>query len=1047
MNARLPKVKPFSQVMGIISAVILVIGLLVTFFAWRYSQNTVTKTAEDQFNAEVDQIELTVARRIDSYNRVLYSLQGLFAASQSVARDEWSPFTTTAKIAASPDIRYVSYIEVISDKDKQSFIEGFRNDKSTNPAGYPDIKIYPETVRDKYAVVKYIDPEDSEGTRTLGFDYYTNTSRKASLDKAADTNQPVASELVDFISNGSLGFIVVAPIYENGKPITSIEERRSAIVGFVTLAIESKDLFTDAFLSDSNSRTVFTIFDSGQVIYKNGEVRESPGAYSQTRALEMGGRTWTLQVDGEPSFNNLFLQRALPIVVGGGGVTLSVLLFLLIYFSGRSAGRLIRLQSTALKAAANSIVITDLNGIIQSVNPAFTKLTGYEEREAVGQSTRILNSGKQTKEFYSRLWSVILAGETWNGELINKRKDGTLYYEEQTIAPVKDRKGKIINFIAIKQDITARKESERTLGQAKDELANKVAELQKMNKLMVDRELKMRELKKWITELESEERAMDRSISDQDNSILNLLPVGVGIVDMQGHLLYYNNAMLVPGGYSRDEMKKIGNVANLYFDPENREKELAIAKSQGYVNSYKVDFKRKDGTPYSTLLFLRMIRYQEAPAWIMIAEDITKKKTREESEEKSTDDIERSKLAMMNLLEDLDAKKSQLERERKRDEALLVSIGDGVVVTDEMGKITFVNKAFEDLIGWKLPEVVGKMMVEVVLKYDEKDQLISQENRSVTKVLEGKVKRGSLSTVNLSHYYKKRDGSKMPILGVVTPIIVNEIIIGAVQVFRDITGEKEVDKMKDNFVAVASHELRTPLTAIDGLVSMILDGEFGQVGENLNQPLQDISTSSERLIRLVNDLLNLSRIQAGRLKYNLTEISILGLVTEVADLLRVMFEKKGLYLNITSQIDAQVYADRDKLEQVLNNLIGNSYKFTDNGGVSLNIEESQDNVVVSVADTGIGIRKEDQEKLFGKFQQVDTTFNRHEGTGLGLHISRQMVQKMGGDLVLESSEPGKGSKFSFSLAKAGSQKAQKIKEDVESEGRMHPDQKSDTIKV
>ncbi|OGM31161.1 hypothetical protein A2803_01655 [Candidatus Woesebacteria bacterium RIFCSPHIGHO2_01_FULL_44_21] len=538
---------------------------------------------------------------------------------------------------------------------------------------------------------------------------------------------------------------------------------------------------------------------------------------------------------------------------------------------------------------------------------------------------------------------------------------------------------------------------------------------------------------------------MDSLVSEQENSILNLLPVGVGISDMQGNLLFYNTAMLASGGYSREEMQKIDNVAALYYDPEARTKVLSLAKSQGYVNGCEVEFKRRDGSPYSTLLSLRMIRYKEAPAWLAIVEDITKKKSLEVSEEKRTGDLENTKLAMINLLEDLDAEKAVLEQERKKDDALLVSIGDGVVVTDELGHITFVNKAFEDLTGWSLLEVAGKLMVDILPKYDEKDGLIEHAERSVTKVLEGKVARGSMSTLNRSHYYKKKDGSKMPIVGVVTPIVVNDAIAGAVQVFRDVTLEKEIDTMKDEFVSIASHELRTPLTAIDGLVSMILDGEYGHVGENLSQPLKDISTSSERLIRLVNDLLNLSRLRAGRLQYNLTDFSISAIVHKVVELLAQMFEEKGFYLKIASDLEVNVFADSDKVEQILNNLIGNSLKFTDKGGAVVNVEELPDLIKVSIVDTGIGIEKDAQGQLFGRFQQIGTSGNRPQGTGLGLHISREMVRRMGGDLVLENSEPGKGSTFTFTLPKVGGPLAEKIREEIILEARMHPDQKSDIM--
>jgi PAS domain S-box-containing protein len=413
----------------------------------------------------------------------------------------------------------------------------------------------------------------------------------------------------------------------------------------------------------------------------------------------------------------------------------------------------------------------------------------------------------------------------------------------------------------------------------------------------------------------------------------------------------------------------------------------------------------------------------------------------EVSEQERTDDLERTKLATMNLLEDLDAEKVQLEQERKKDEALLVSIGDGVVVTDEAGRITFVNKAFKEILGWDEVEVMGKVMVEILAKYDENGEEIPHSERSISKVLSGELEKGSKSTVSRSHYYIKKDRSKIPIIGTVTPIVIGEKITGAVQVFHDITKEKEIDQIKDDFLSLASHELRTPLTAIDGLVSMIRDKEYGEVNPNLMSPLEDINISTERLIRLVNDLLNLSRIQAGRLRYNLTEFSISEVIDKAISLLGSMFEEKGLTIAVGNRVDAIVFADMDKVIQIINNLAGNSFKFTDSGGVTINVEDDSDLVKVSVVDTGIGIKKEDQAKLFGKFQQLDSVGSKPQGTGLGLHISREIVRKMGGDLVLAASVVGHGSTFSFSLPKAGTQSAQRVKEEIESEALVHPDQK------
>jgi signal transduction histidine kinase len=267
---------------------------------------------------------------------------------------------------------------------------------------------------------------------------------------------------------------------------------------------------------------------------------------------------------------------------------------------------------------------------------------------------------------------------------------------------------------------------------------------------------------------------------------------------------------------------------------------------------------------------------------------------------------------------------------------------------------------------------------------------------------------------------------------------------GVVVVFRDITRERQLEKLKDEFVSVASHELRTPMTAIKGMISMIFDGDYGPVSPELKEPLSDVMTSTERLIHLVNDMLNVSRIEAGRLKFELSNFSVVEPLKEVVLLLQPIAKQKGITLT-TGHLDAQaVQADLDKVKQIINNVVGNSLKFTDQGSITLTTQIKEDRMVTSVEDTGLGIDPADQQKLFGKFQQITSQQEgKPAGTGLGLYISRQLAQKMGGgDLWIQKSELGKGSTFAFSLPLQDSKLAAEVRSAIQAEATAHPDQKN-----
>ena len=526
--------------------------------------------------------------------------------------------------------------------------------------------------------------------------------------------------------------------------------------------------------------------------------------------------------------------------------------------------------------------------------------------------------------------------------------------------------------------------------------------------------------------------------------LINFMPIGIGIADMKGNLLYFNDSMLAPGSWKKEDIEKIGNVAGLYFDPGERAKALSIFQAQGRVDSFETRFKKKEGGYYYSLMSLRKIEFKGQEAMLSIVQDISAIKAGEEKNEKTVKELEDTKLAMLNLLEDLEQEKDAVEREKVRDEIIFSSIGSALIVTDAKGIIVDVNLAFESMTGFTAKELVGKELNKALAKYDQNDKPIPDSERPITKILQGIAVSMDISSASEPYYFTRKDKSKLYIVGTMTPIIIGDKVAGAVQVFSDITEERKIDVLKDEFLSIASHELRTPLTAIDGIVSMMMAGEYGQISAEMKKGLDDVNTSSERLIKLVNDLLSLSRMQAGRLKYTITSIYPDEIVAGEVHLFTAALKEKGLTIKTDKIPHIKVAVDADKVKQVLGNLFSNCLKFTGKGGITLRGIEKGDFVVIEVTDTGMGISKPDREKLFGKFQQIGDTGNV-TGTGLGLHISREITRKMGGDLWLEASEVGKGSTFAFSLPKEKSETALKARNMIEKEAKYHPDQKSDII--
>ncbi len=228
---------------------------------------------------------------------------------------------------------------------------------------------------------------------------------------------------------------------------------------------------------------------------------------------------------------------------------------------------------------------------------------------------------------------------------------------------------------------------------------------------------------------------------------------------------------------------------------------------------------------------------------------------------------------------------------------------------------------------------------------------------------------------------------------------------------------KEVDRQKDEFVSMAAHELRSPLTAIKGYISMIVEGDTGDIPEKARQYLADSLAVTDRLVRLVNNMLNVSRIEEGRIVYQIEKTSLIRAVQEIYNTFRVEAERKSLEfkLDIPSRLEDHVKVDPDRMREVVSNIVSNAIKFTEKGKINIKMSNPEpDSVKVEVIDTGPGISKEEQLKLFKKFYRAESTAGKTFGTGLGLYITRLLIEKFGGKMGLMS-ETDKGSNFWFEL--------------------------------
>ena len=350
-------------------------------------------------------------------------------------------------------------------------------------------------------------------------------------------------------------------------------------------------------------------------------------------------------------------------------------------------------------------------------------------------------------------------------------------------------------------------------------------------------------------------------------------------------------------------------------------------------------------------------------------------------------------------------------------EAMISSVGDGLVATDRDGKILLMNSAAEKMLLLKSQEVIGKNYVKTVPAADKEGRIIPSDKRPLLTVL----KHGKTFTNHSANYYVRKNGSKFPAAITTSPINYQNSIIGAIITFRDVTHEKEVDRMKTEFISLASHQLRTPLSAISWLVELLQNGDAGQLNRQQLDLLGDIYQSNKRMIQLVSDLLNISRMETGRIIIDPKPTHLGQLLEEVLKELKPKINSKKQKLTISYHPDlSEINIDPNLIRAVYLNLLSNAIKFTpENGEITIIISRKGSDIISQITDSGYGIPKNEQGKIFQKFYRGSNIVKKvFEGTGLGLYLVKSIIEASRGKIWFKS-EKNKGTTFWFSLPISG----------------------------
>jgi PAS domain S-box-containing protein len=359
----------------------------------------------------------------------------------------------------------------------------------------------------------------------------------------------------------------------------------------------------------------------------------------------------------------------------------------------------------------------------------------------------------------------------------------------------------------------------------------------------------------------------------------------------------------------------------------------------------------------------------------------------------------------------VDERTRLLNQISQQSDLLLNSVGDGIYGVERTGLVTFVNPAAARVLGYSAEDLIGREAHATFHDTQQDGTPFPVQSCYITEAINDRV-----ATNAEDDNYRRADGLSVPVEVTATPLIDEDgQAIGAVVVFRDVTERREVDRMKSEFVSMVSHELRTPLAAIRGSLGLIAGGALGEVAPSAARMVDIALVSSDRLSRLINEILDIERIESGTLSMELGVHRADALIESAVGQVQVIAQESGVRVSI-GRTEGQVYADADRVVQTLLNLLSNAIKFSFSGGnVSVRTEPRGAFVEFAIQDDGRGIPEDKLDRIFSRFEQVDSSDAREKGgSGLGLSISRSIVERLGGRIWAVNND-GAGATFHFTL--------------------------------
>lgn len=620
----------------------------------------------------------------------------------------------------------------------------------------------------------------------------------------------------------------------------------------------------------------------------------------------------------------------------------------------------LRKLSQAIEQSGSAIIITDLKGKIEFANPEFYKNTGYSPEEIIGGNPNLLKSGFHSPEFYREMWQTISSGEVWRGELVNKKKNGDLYWEAATISPVVNPAGEVTHYVAVKDDITKSKKIEEELTAS-----------EKRYRLLFET------MKHGVVVHDASGRIIDANPAAERM-------LGLSLEQMQGKT-------------SIDSSWKTIQEDGTDFPGENHPAMIVLKTGEVVTNKVMGVLNPKENA-YKWLSINAIPQFKEGTQELISIHvtfsDLTSRK-----------EIERKLLESKN-----------------RYQEFVEGTSDLITRVTHEGIFEFVNHMSNQIFGLSSEDCIGKYAFDFVHPDDQETTQNWFEN-----VIKNKETFGTIENRQI-HV----NGQSIHMLWMIN-FIYDETghLIGANSIGRNISERKlfenelkaaqehaiEANQAKSTFLANMSHELRTPLNAILGFTQILEKQLANRLTSKQSRFFNTLKNSGNHLLDMVNDILDLSKVEAGKIELDLKPFDLGKMITRS----RIIVKETAFAQEVLIEENIQpnlgwINGDETRLKQIMYNLLSNAVKFTQAGKrVGIDAASEGDRFIITVWDEGEGIPDEYLNSIFNPFEQVKgSKIAKEKGTGLGLAISRRLIEMHHGTITV-SSQPGKGSRFTITL--------------------------------